>query len=114
YPVALVPQLPLGSLVYAPAGSVVSTPAASHIYELNGSYADALGGPPLTPAGGTLGPSGYTFAEGQGPSLSSAVSPTTYSLEMLFRIDDTSSYRKLLDFKNRTSDDGLYNLNGAL
>src|SRR5262249_26221880 len=113
YPLPLVAQAPLGSLIYAPV-STDQGAVVRHIYELNGSYADDLGGPPITPAGGTLGPTGYTFAEGQGPSLSGAVNPTTYSIEMLFRIDDTSGFRKLLDFKDRTLDEGLYDQSGAL
>src|SRR5581483_4712292 len=71
-------------------------------------------GPPLVPNGGSLGPAGSAFGAGQGPSLSGAIAPATYSIEMLFSIDSTSGYRKLLDFKNRSSDDGLYNLDTAL
>jgi hypothetical protein len=107
-------RLPLGSLVYAAAGSTSTGPAASHVYDLNGTFADALGGPALVPNGGTLGATGYTFAAGQGPSLSNAINPTTYSIEMVFRIDDTSSFRRLIDFKNGALDEGLYNYNTAV
>ncbi len=86
----------------------------THIYELNGSFADALGGPSMVPTGGTLGLTGYTFGAGQGPHVSQAINPATYSIEMLFSIDTTSDYRKLIDFKDRTVDTGLYNLNTAL
>jgi hypothetical protein len=81
----------------------------THDYELNGSFADELGGPALTPAGGTLDSTGYTFAAGQGPSISNAIDADTYSLEVMFRIDDTGGFKKLIDFKNRQSDNGLYN-----
>ena len=87
----------------------------THIYDLNGSTADALGGPAMIlidPAG--LGPTGYTFDAGEGPNLSNAINPTTYSIEMLFSIDDTTGFKKLLDFKNREADEGLYNLDTAL
>jgi len=42
--------------------------AMIHNYDLNGSYADSLGGPSLVPVpnGGTLGATGYTFGPGQG------------------------------------------------
>ena len=42
-----------------------------HDYELNGSFADSLGGPALVPAGGTLNATNYSFAPNQGLSLSS-------------------------------------------
>src|SRR5262249_27264997 len=86
----------------------------THLYDLNGSFADAFGGPVMVVARGTLGATGYSFSFGQGPNVSNAVDAATYSIEMLFRIDDPSGYRRLLDFKNRTSDNGLYTLNGTL
>ena len=85
-----------------------------HEYELNGTFADSFGGPPIVPNGGTLGPAGYTFGPDQGPTLSNAIPASNYSIEMRFVIDNTSGYRKLIDFKDRTKDRGLYNLNGAL
>ncbi|MBC8104748.1 MAG: PEP-CTERM sorting domain-containing protein [Cytophagales bacterium] len=87
----------------------------THIYDLNGSLADSLGGPAITNSlGGVLGASGVTFSDNQGLSLSGALSPTTYSIEMQFSITDTSGFARLIDFKNRTSDTGLYNLNTSL
>jgi hypothetical protein len=94
--------------------TIVNVPAPTHNYELRGTYADSLGGPAIVPAGGTLGPNGYTFGPDQGPSLSGAINPATYSIEMRFRIDDNSGYVKLLDFNDRSADEGLYNLGGAL
>ena len=35
-------------------------------YELNGSFADALGGPVINPDGGTLNPTNYSFGPNQG------------------------------------------------
>ena len=44
-----------------------------------------------------------------------SVIPTNiYTIVMLFRLDQTNSYRRLVDFKAGTSDFGLYVLNGAL
>jgi hypothetical protein len=85
-----------------------------HHYALNGSYTDSLGGPSLAPAGGTIGPDGYTFGANQGLSLSNAINPTDYSIVMNFSIQNNSGYRKLIDFKNRTSDYGLYNRSSTL
>jgi hypothetical protein len=96
------------------ADSAVAGPIVTHIYDLDGTYADALGGPALTPNGGTLGASGYTFGFGEGPSLGGVVNPADYSIELLFRIDDHSGFRKIVDFKDLASDFGLYNLDGKL
>ena len=90
-----------------------------HLYNLNGSFADAFGGPSLTAGGsagaGTLGSTTYTFGANQGLSLSSALpSNSTYSLLLDFSFEQLSSFRKIVDFKALTSDTGLYNLNTAL
>jgi hypothetical protein len=102
----------LGVLLAAGSPEAVTV---THIYELDGSTADSLGGPEMVlPVPGGLGPMGYTFGAGAGPNLSGAINPETYSIEMLFSINSTSSFRKLIDFKNLTSDDGVYNFNTAL
>lgn len=86
-----------------------------HNYDLNGTFEDSLGGPPLVGNGGSLGASGYTFAAQQGPSLSGALpSPGNYTIEMGVTLSTTSSYRKLIDFANLTSDSGLYNYSTEL
>ena len=92
----------------APAGPLI------HNYQLNGSFADLFGGPAMSSGGGALGTTEYTFAAGQGPSLSGAVPVSHYSIEMRFVISDTTNFRKLIDFKNRSADAGLYNNNTAL
>ena len=94
----------LGPIAYA---------APSHVYNLNGSLADAMGGPSLVGEGGFLSASDYSFAANQGLTLSGVVG-STYSIEIALGFDVTSGYRKILDFKDRSSDAGLYNLNGTL
>jgi hypothetical protein len=94
-------------------------PAATlvHDYQLNGSLTDALSGPALVSLGGTVGGSGYTFPANQGLSLSGpSLGPgyNNYTIEMSFSFDSTGGYRRILDFLNRTSDSGLYNLNTAM
>ena len=69
------------------------------------------GGEPIS-QGGTLGATGYTFGANQGLTLPFA-SPV-YSIDISFSFDTTSGFRKILDFKGLTSDEGLYNLNGTL
>lgn len=108
-----------GSLV---ALSLLTAPAAlaqspTHAYTLNGTFSDALGGPSLVPLGGTLGANGYTFPSNQGLSLSGAINPTNYSIEMMFNFAadaNLTSWRKVLDFKNRGSDHGVYAYNQNL
>jgi hypothetical protein len=86
----------------------------THAYTLNNTYADSLGGPSMVPNGGSLGASGYTFSANQGPNLSSAINPDEYTIGMKFRIDDTNGYRAIVNFKNLTTDNGLYDLTNSL
>jgi hypothetical protein len=91
--------------------------ADTFTYELNGSYAESNGGPSLVPLGGTLGPTGYTFGVNTGLSLSGTGIFDAYSIDIRFFFYDVSasinSFQKILDFKNRTSDSGLYDSGGA-
>ena len=68
--------------------------------------------------GGVLGPAGIAFGPNQGPSLSNWTTGTAtsanYSIEFYFSFTNTTDFRKILDFKDRTGDPGLYNFNGAL
>jgi hypothetical protein len=89
--------------------------AVIHQYELNGSFADTLGGPNLIPNGGTLSVTSYDFGANQGLSLSNAL-PTNdhYSILIDFTFSDVSGYRKVIDFSNLASDIGLYVLSQDL
>ena len=96
-------------------GAAHGAPTLIHDYQLNGTLADALGGPALVDAGGTLGGTGYTFAANQGLSLSNGLAGNgNYSIEMSFSFSTIGGYRKILDFKDRASDNGLYALGAAL
>lgn len=79
-------------------------------YELNGSYADVLGGPAITPNGGQLDDFGYSFEVNQGLSLSGVIAELDYSIEMMFQVEDPSSggTAKIIDFANLSSDLGFY------
>ena len=92
--------------------------ADTFTYQLNGSYAESNGGPSLVPYGGTLGPTGYTFGVQQGLSLSGSGAFDSYSIDIHFFFDALGSsfdgYQKILDFKNPTSDSGLYSLDRSL
>jgi len=59
--------------------------------------------------------SGYSFAARQGLSLSNAfVDFTNYSILLDFSFTDLTGYRKIVDFLNLASDNGLYNLAQSL
>jgi hypothetical protein len=76
-----------------------------------------LGGPSLVSNGGTLGQTGYTLGAQQGLSLSGINISDVYSIDIRFYFDDvnaSNTFQKILDFKNRTSDSGLYSLSGSL
>jgi hypothetical protein len=82
-----------------------------HSYELNGSLADSLGGPSLVAAGGTLNATNYSFGANQGLSVSNtAGSNSDYSIELVFQLAELSSWRRIIDFKDRAADTGFYNL----
>ena len=104
-----------------------AVPAATADYYFQGSLESSLGTAPdlvevekgssVFTADGTTGVTVLRFAGGRGLALS----PTThvirssgYSIEILFRFDLLDGYRKVIDFKNGSADDGLYVLDGCL
>jgi hypothetical protein len=96
---------------------VVAAPsyaALIHQYDLDGSFTDNFGGPSLTSGGGTLSATNYVQDFGQGLSLSSPGISSVYTMDMLISLDAAcaSKYCKLLDFKDRTTDIGLYSDTG--
>jgi hypothetical protein len=86
----------------------------THLYKLNNTLADSFGGSSLVANGGTLAAGGYSFAANQGPSLSNAINPTDYSILLDYSISSTSGFIKIVDFKNFTSDTGVYNVSQKL
>ena len=89
--------------------------AATLVYNLNGNGNEASGGPSLTGNGGTFTPTGYVFGAGQGLTLSNVIGAgNPYSIDLQFTFDQTTGYRRIADFKDGTSDTGLYNLNTAV
>ncbi|KPF44586.1 hypothetical protein IP87_20830 [beta proteobacterium AAP121] len=102
------------------AGGAQAAAVLVHDYQLNGTLADALGGPSLVAisAGGpngTIGANGFSFPANSGLQLSNGLfNAADYSIEMEFSFDAVTSWRRILDFKNRTTDRGLYNFNSAI
>jgi hypothetical protein len=91
-------------------------PMPAHVYLLNSTLADTEHGPSLVALGGSLTDSAYDFGPNQGLNLSSALAnPAQYSIELKFLWDTvTSGGQKILDFKNLTSNAGLYTTNAGL
>ncbi|MGA9162620.1 MAG: hypothetical protein WB297_17390, partial [Actinomycetota bacterium] len=102
-------------------------PAATADYYFQGSLESSLGAAPdlvevekgssVFTVDGRTGVTVLRFAGGRGLALA----PTTrvirspgYSIEVLFRFDLLAGYRKIIDFKDGSSDDGLYMLDGCL
>ncbi|MSU49831.1 MAG: PEP-CTERM sorting domain-containing protein [Opitutus sp.] len=86
-----------------------------HEFALRGTLDDNKGGPALASLGGQITALGYVFTANQGLTLSStALSSTDFSLELSFKFDAISGYRKIADFHDRADDTGFYQLSGSL
>ena len=94
------------------AAAVPATAALVNSYDFNGDLTDTLGnGADLVASGGSLATSGlYSFDAGQGLRLTSAFSdPATYAIEIKFQLSNLDQrWKKIIDFKDRTADEGLY------
>jgi hypothetical protein len=90
-------------------------------FELNGSLANTAstgGSVVLTNNGGTLGATGITFAQNDGPSISGLSATSTYTISMAFTLNSLTGtggtqYVKLIDFSSLTSDEGYYSYGGT-
>ena len=94
-------------------GALAIAQVPSHHYALD-TLNDDLGGPALTALGGSLGDGGYRFGPNQGLTLTNGVQPGVYTIDVTFSFDQLGSWRKIIDFKNLGSDNGLYTYNTAL
>lgn len=104
--------------VLAAFAALAISPAANSAliadFELNGSLANSAGTTALlvNNAGGTLGSTGITFLANSGPTITGLTPTSVYTIDMQFRLDAVTGYRKLVDFSSLASDSGFYNLNG--
>src|SRR5262249_680581 len=119
-------------LALAAAGVVAVQTAAPAIsanlvadYQFQNSHTSSVGTPPdLTDIGGlansfaTETPDGVSRTVLDWPATEGLALPNTsgvipndhYTVVMLLRLQETDGYRRLLDFKNGTDDNGFYNL----
>ncbi len=89
-----------------------------HSYYFNGDLSDSTGSTTLVSNGGSLATNGvYTFGVTQGlqftPSGSEAGLLHEYTIGLRFYFDDVSSYRKVIDFSELLSEEGVYVAGGA-
>ncbi|HKE54761.1 MAG TPA: LamG-like jellyroll fold domain-containing protein, partial [Actinomycetota bacterium] len=102
-------------------------PAATADYLFQGSLESSLGRAPDLAGVGTgsgvftvdasTGTTVLRFAGGRGLSLTpttGVIPSSAYTIELLFRLDFVSKYRKIIDFKDGSDDSGLYVLDGCL
>jgi hypothetical protein len=105
---------PLAALVLALAGATswgaTTLPPASHAYGFDGDLTDELGGPPMTAIKGTIEATDLKFKRGGGARVDGAARRENYSIEMrvMLSLEGGNHFYRLLDFKNRKSDFGLY------
>lgn len=84
-------------------------------FRLDGSLANQAGGAlTLTNNGAALGTTGLTFGVNQGPTISGFSSPSDFSIEFRFSLDNVMGYNKLVDFLDRSVDAGVYVLDSKL
>ena len=99
----------LGAFALLPRLAVAQTP--THRYNLNVSLADQNGGPALGAEGGSVTAAGYAFGPNQGLTLQNAFADGgTYSIVIrsLFTGGTYNGWRKIVDFKDRVTDEGYY------
>jgi Concanavalin A-like lectin/glucanases superfamily len=114
-------------VVFLPEPEAVTVPAAVADYRFQGSFGSNVGAAPdLVEIGegtsaftdeGMIGRSVLSFARGSGVSLSrttGVIEGTEYTIEVLFRFDRVDGYRKIIDFRDGSDDNGLYVLDGCL
>ncbi len=97
--------------------SISANSALLKSYDFNGDLTDTLGnGSDLIASGGTVNAGNYTFADNQGLLLNSALVDTaSYGIEI--NVQSTNGvigFRKLIDYQNLASDDGLYIEDGTI
>jgi len=81
--------------------------AADHLYELNSSLADTLGGPALVDHGGIFNDTSYIFGKNEGLTLPDQLGGV-YTIDMVMTFDTHNGWQKIIDFNGLASDAGMY------
>ena len=82
-----------------------------HQYRLNNSLVDDFGGPSLVANGGSFTADRYVFGANQGLTLNENLG-SVYTIDFVYNFSNQTSYRKLIDYRNRTTDNGVYTHTG--
>lgn len=82
-----------------------------HQYRLNNSLVDDFGGPSLVANGGSFTADRYVFGANQGLTLNENLG-SVYTIDVVYNFSNQTSYRKLIDYRNRTTDNGVYTHTG--
>jgi hypothetical protein len=83
-------------------------PRPLHHYRLDGNLRDDHGGLDLSALGGSLDSAGYRFPSNMGLELTTGMPVGVYTIDLKLSLDDMTYWRKIIDFKGRTIDEGLY------
>jgi len=86
---------------------------ANHQYRFDGTLNDDFGGAALVANGGILGANGYTFDKNQGLTLTESLG-SAYTIDLSFSFSTLSGWKKIVDFSNLKSDDGMYTYDNGL
>ena len=104
-------QQPTRSLIPPP----TVPPKLARDYQFAKTLADATNqGPALTALNGSVSDASYEFAAGNGLRLDRTGVTDHYTLELTFRLDEVEGWRKVVDFRAREEDAGLYVYEGQL
>lgn len=105
----------------------VVTPQIIHHYDFTTNLSDSVGTLPIVaPFGGTVSGGNFNFigtynpfppppSVNQGLRLTGGTSaPGNYTIDMRFQIDANTSWKRIIDFKDRQDDAGLYTFGTSL
>ena len=104
-----------GLFVSTLAWSGVQAVTLVHLFEFDNDLNDSLSSTVLTDNEGTINSDSYSFGANQGLFLDTALSlADNYSIGIQFSFETVSSWRKIVDFKDRSPDSGQYILSNNL
>ena len=107
--------LAIGSWLPALLPAQVILPSPTREYLFSGNLNDTNGGPALISQGGSVTSGTYVFGVNQGLLLTDpSLNTNSYTIELSFSFDTIGGFRRVLDFKNRGSDTGLYAFSQSL